>query len=86
MPVQLRANALLCEGTVVRFNLDRVLTISSSYTDELFGVLVLEAGSVRVLNQSVLVNASDPVARTIAEVIVRRGLEGGEDPLKYATN
>src|SRR5690606_11891243 len=84
VPVRLQTQALIAAGTTVRFNLGAVLSLSDSYADELFGVLVLEFGLVRALDHIVLVNASDAVVRVIAEAVARRSQERGEDPTKLA--
>ena len=59
-------------SAAVRFNVCQCLALSGSCSDDLFRVLMLEVRLERVVEQVVLVDAADPVARVIAEVIARR--------------
>lgn len=56
----------------VQIDLSNVESISESYADEIFGVLVHQYGFDKVLNTIQLVNANDFVMNNIAIVIDRR--------------
>jgi|SRR5690606_4007312 len=53
-------------------DLRNVQSVSESFADELFGVMVLERGSKFVTSHVKIVNASDSVLRSIAIAIQRR--------------
>jgi hypothetical protein len=57
-----------------RFTIDlqNVQSISESFADELFGVLVLEKGSSFVMARLRFINATESVLRSIAIAIKRR--------------
>lgn len=61
----------------VLIDCSRVLSISESYADEIFGVLVKKYGIDFVLKNTTVVNASKSVLRVIASVIYRRDSECG---------
>lgn len=64
-----RLVAAIRNGSVVVYDLSSVVSISSSYADELFGVLVMQFGVDRVLDSLKIVGASPAVLRVIAEAI-----------------
>jgi hypothetical protein len=55
--------------STVRLDLTNVLSISESYADELFGVLVQQYGLEWVFSRIQVVGASPPVVRTIRTAI-----------------
>jgi len=59
----------------VRLDLSNVASISESYSDELFGVLVLKHGASKVLENVQLEGAKRHVLFSIAKVINRRRAE-----------
>lgn len=64
--------ALLSGNEKVVIDLANVESISESFADELFGVLVLECGFDYVIQKIKLVNAADDVIRSIAIAMKRR--------------
>tara|TARA_B100002003_G_C13900519_1_gene438726 strand:+ start:235 stop:543 length:309 start_codon:yes stop_codon:yes gene_type:complete len=56
-------------------NCDDVLSISESYADEIFGVLVVQYGFDFLLENLTIVNAKKHVLQSIASVIDRRNQE-----------
>ncbi|MCY1283414.1 hypothetical protein D9M70_322930 [compost metagenome] len=65
---------LLSHEENVVIDLENVESISESFADELFGVLVLERGLSYVLQHIKLVNAAEDVLRSIAIAMKRRSL------------
>jgi hypothetical protein len=63
---------LLASNDMVQVDLGRVASISESYADELFGVLVLKRGLEFVTQHLRIVNAADNVLRPIAVAMKRR--------------
>lgn len=61
----------------VLIDCSRVLSVSESYADEVFGVLVKTHGIDFVLKNTTVINASPSVLRVIASVIYRRDSEFG---------
>lgn len=61
-----------CEQVVI--DLKEVESISESFADELFGVLVMERGFDFVVQHVKIVNADDDVLRSIAIAMKRRCL------------
>lgn len=59
-------------SAVIKLDLSGVSSISESYSDELFGVLVIRYGAARVLQTVKLQNAQKHVLVSIAQVIKRR--------------
>ncbi|ENQ3930725.1 STAS-like domain-containing protein [Salmonella enterica subsp. enterica serovar Newport] len=59
----------------VEVDLKEVESISESYSDELFGVLVAKLGLVGVLNRLQVINANQTTLKSIAIVMHRRSLE-----------
>jgi hypothetical protein len=62
-------------SAIVSIDMTHVSSISESYSDELFGVLVIRYGAQNVLNCLKLNNAKKHVLLSIAQVIKRRKLE-----------
>lgn len=62
-------------GCVVMLDLSNVESISESYADELFGVLVLKNGLDHVLQQLKLINSNPYVLKSVASVMKRRSHE-----------
>ena len=56
-------------------DLSGVYSISESYSDEIFGVLVVKFGVTKILNQVKVRNASPSILKSIAKVIQRRSNE-----------
>jgi hypothetical protein len=56
----------------VVIDLSEVQSISESFADELFGVLVMERGFNFVVEHLKIVNAADDVLRSIAVAMKRR--------------
>lgn len=67
---------LLASNEMVRVDLAKVASISESYADELFGVLVLKQGIEFVTQHLRIVNAADNVLRPIAVAMRRRTAAG----------
>ncbi|MBD8685032.1 STAS-like domain-containing protein [Pseudomonas sp. CFBP 13719] len=63
---------LLQNSDMVNVDLGRVSSISESYADELFGVLVLQRGLEYVTKHLRIINAADNVLRPIAVAMKRR--------------
>lgn len=64
--------SLLSTNDTVKVDLAKVSSISESYADELFGVLVLQRGLEYVTKHLRIVNAADSVLRPIAVAMKRR--------------
>lgn len=62
-------------------DLRNVQSVSESFADELFGVMVLEKGSKFVTTNVKIVNASDSVLRSIAIAIQRRADQAKRESL-----
>jgi len=62
----------LTERDQVVIDLGEVESISESFADELFGVLVLERGFDFVVKHVKIINAADDVLRSIAIAMKRR--------------
>ncbi len=75
-----QAMSLLANGGVVNFEFENVESISASYADELFGILVQAYGLEAISTQVRLLNCSDYCAKEIAEAMFRRS----EKPNKIA--
>ena len=58
--------------STIQVDLKDVQSISESYADELFGILVKEFGVETILDRMKIVNADDYVLESIASVIDRR--------------
>lgn len=66
-------NALAEDRTsIIQVDLQNVQSISESYADEIFGILVKEFGVDIVLDRMKLINADEYVLESIASVIDRR--------------
>lgn len=65
----------LCLGERVRLDLSEVLSLSESYSDEIFGVLVVKLGTEKVLSNVKIEKASPAILKSIARVILRRSNE-----------
>lgn len=60
------------KSSIIELDLKAVQSISESYADELFGILVKEFGVETVLDRMKIINADDYVLESIASVIDRR--------------
>lgn len=67
-----KLEAILSEGKTVKLDLADVLSLSESYSDEIFGVLVVKLGAHAVLSKVRIENASNSILKSIAKVIQRR--------------
>ncbi len=65
----------LISNTLVYLDLSDVESISESYSDEIFGVLVKKYGIDAVLKLVRVQNASSSILKSIATVIKRRSIE-----------
>jgi len=63
------------KNALIKLDMNNVSSISESYSDELFGVLVIKYGAETVLNTIKLFNAKEHVLLSIAQVIKRRTQE-----------
>lgn len=70
-----KIEVLIKSGSSVDLDLSGVCSISESYSDEIFGVLVVKFGVTKVLNQVKVRNASPSILKSIAKVIQRRSNE-----------
>ncbi|OCH26235.1 hypothetical protein A6E13_20010 [Aliivibrio fischeri] len=68
-------------GDIIDVDLRYVDSISESYSDELFGVLVAKHGLEAFLEQVKILNAKESILKSIAKVIQRREHER-KKPLK----
>ena len=59
-------------SSTIELDLKAVQSISESYADELFGILVKEFGIDTILDRMKILNADDYVLESIASVIDRR--------------
>ncbi|UCQ55696.1 STAS-like domain-containing protein [Edwardsiella tarda] len=75
IPQRHKIESLLREGKVVSLDLKGVFSISESYSDEIFGVLVVKLGAKKILSSLKIKNASPYILRSIAKVIQRRSNE-----------
>jgi len=69
-----KIDANLCAQQRLVIDLKNVASISESFADELFGVLVLEKGLDFVTSRLKLVNATENVLRSIAIAMKRRSV------------
>lgn len=60
------------KSSIIELDFKAVQSISESYADELFGILVKEFGVETVLDRMKIINADDYVLESIASVIDRR--------------
>lgn len=73
IPYRLEIERLLNSNfNVIKLDLSNVASISESYADELFGILVKDFGLEQVLERMTIINADDYVLASIASVIERR--------------
>lgn len=70
-----KIEVFLNKENFVELDLSGICSISDSYSDEIFGVLVVKFGVSRVLRQIKIRNASPSILRNIAKVIQRRSNE-----------
>lgn len=75
IPQRHKIENLLIEGNTIKLDLSGVLSLSESYSDEIFGVLVVKHGPRKVLNNLKVLNASPAILKSIAKVIQRRSNE-----------
>ncbi len=68
-------NHISNQDALIKLDMSNVASISESYSDELFGILVKRYGSEAVLNSINLLNAKEHVLLSIAQVINRRAKE-----------
>lgn len=75
IPQRLKIETLLQEGISINIDLAGVQSLSESYSDEIFGVLVVKHGKAKVLRSLKIINASPSILKSIAKVIQRRSNE-----------
>ena len=75
IPQRHKIESIINDNNLVELDLSGVFSISESYSDEIFGVLVIKFGKQRVLNQLKIRNASPAILKSIAKVIQRRDNE-----------
>lgn len=75
IPQRHKIEAFIREGSSIDLDLSGVYSISESYSDEIFGVLVVKFGIKKVLSQVRILNASSSILKSIAKVIQRRSNE-----------
>ncbi|HBQ5726335.1 TPA: STAS-like domain-containing protein [Klebsiella pneumoniae subsp. pneumoniae] len=75
IPQRHHIEVLIKSGNAVDLDLSGVYSISESYSDEIFGVLVVKFGVTKILNQVKVRNASPSILKSIAKVIQRRSNE-----------
>lgn len=75
IPQRHKIEVLINEGNFVDLDLSGVYSISESYSDEIFGVLVVKFGVTKVLSRVKVRNASPSILKSIAKVIQRRSNE-----------
>jgi uncharacterized membrane protein len=75
IPQRHQIEVLIRGSNVVDLDLSGVYSISESYSDEIFGVLVVKFGVTKVLSQVKIRNASPSILKSIAKVIQRRSNE-----------
>lgn len=68
-------NYIVNKNVLVKLDMDKVASISESYSDEFFGVLVKRYGASTVLSSINIINAKEHVLLSIAQVISRREKE-----------
>ncbi len=83
IPQRHKIETLIKHGDAISLDLSGVFSISESYADEVFGVLVVKFGSDKILSQIKLKNVSPSILRSIAKVIQRRSNEVTEKKEKY---
>jgi len=74
IPYRLKIEEILSteSDVVIKVDLSEVESISESYADELFGMLVKEYGLDVILDRMKIINADDYMLNSIASVIQRR--------------
>lgn len=72
IPFRQQIEKLISTNSIVELDLSKVQSISESYADELFGILVKEFGLEIILDRMKIINADDYVLDSIASVIERR--------------
>lgn len=70
-----KIEAILIDGQRVRINLAGVESVSESYSDEIFGILVVKHGVKTILTNVKFENANPSILKSIAKVIQRRSHE-----------
>lgn len=75
IPQRHKIELLLKQGNAINLDLSGVLSLSESYSDEIFGVLVVKHGQKKVLSSLRVSNASPSILKSIAKVIQRRSNE-----------
>lgn len=75
IPQRYKIEVLINGGNFVDLDLSDVYSISESYSDEIFGVLVVKFGVTKVLQQVKVRNACPSTLKSIAKVIQRRSDE-----------
>ncbi|NEK83098.1 MAG: STAS-like domain-containing protein [Pantoea ananatis] len=75
IPQRHKIETLLFEGNTIKLDLSGVLSLSESYSDEIFGVLVVKHGQKKILSCLKVQNASPTILKSIAKVIQRRSNE-----------
>lgn len=73
----------IAQGNAVVVDLSDVITISDSYADELFGVLVAVHGLDWFVKNISLINVSEHVLKSIA-IVVKRRLEETKQPINLS--
>ncbi|WP_127958765.1 STAS-like domain-containing protein [Serratia microhaemolytica] len=67
-----KIEAVIRNGDMAHIDLSDVYSVSESYSDEIFGVLVIKFGVDTVLQHVRILNASPSILRSIAKVMQRR--------------
>ncbi|HCT7709183.1 TPA: STAS-like domain-containing protein [Morganella morganii] len=75
IPQRHKIEHFIIKGNSVDLDLSGVYSISESYSDEIFGVLVVKFGATKVLSQLKIRNTSPSILKSIAKVIQRRSNE-----------
>lgn len=75
IPERHKIEAFLVDGKRVRIDLAGVESVSESYSDEVFGILVVKLGVKTILTNVKFENATPSILKSIAKVIQRRSHE-----------
>lgn len=75
VPVREEIAGYIVSNINIVLDLDKVMSISASYADELFGILTKNFGIDAVIKKLKIVNFSEPVLESIAEAMQIRSSE-----------
>jgi len=75
VPVREKIASYIKANTNIVLDLGKVMSLSASYADELFGILTKNLGVQAVIEHLKIINVSEPVLESIAEAMQVRSTE-----------